>query len=249
MDGDIARHRREEGAPAILSRSPGSRWRVPGVDRGAAFVTQASGQEGATDSARGKACGKSVVGGVSKRAFDLIASACAIAFLSPVLLAVAIAIRATSPGPALFWSERVGLNGARFMMPKFRTMRLDAPVIARELMVDPAGHVTGLGRFLRKTSLDELPQFIPVLAGKMSLIGPRPLLPCDPGAMAREERPFSLRARPGISGLAQIRGRNMLTPQKKARYDEAYARNWSWRLDIKIIVQTIAYVILRKDIL
>jgi O-antigen biosynthesis protein WbqP len=241
MDGDVASHRDTQSAPVMLSRSASAPGARSTIEKGKTDVTGGGvGQAG---------CERKIVGGPSKRAFDLAVSAAALVFLSPALIVIALSIRATSPGPALFWSQRVGLRGERFMMPKFRTMRSDAPLMARELMADPAGQVTGVGRFLRKTSLDELPQFIPVFLGRMSLIGPRPLLPCDPGALARLDRPCALRARPGISGLAQIRGRNMLTPEKKARYDEAYARNWSWRLDIKIIWQTIAYVILRKDIL
>lgn len=189
------------------------------------------------------------VGGVWKRAFDVAGSAGALVFLSPLLLVLAVLVRVTSPGPSLFWSQRIGRGAEVFAMPKFRTMRIDAPVQARESIENADVLLTPIGAFLRTSSLDELPQLYCVLVGQMSLVGPRPLLVNDPAAHARLTRPSALVPRPGVTGLAQVRGRNRLSAQRKVRYDALYGARWSWRLDARILADTVKYVVLRKDVL
>lgn len=188
-------------------------------------------------------------GGLVKRGLDVTISLLLLLFLAPLLLIAAGMVRFTSSGPVLFWSERIGLGGRTFRMPKFRTMRIDAPVRPREQFADGDSYLTPVGNFLRRTSLDELPQLFSVLAGDMSLIGPRPLLPTDPGVLARAALGLPLQARPGVTGLAQIRGRNMLSSRHKARYDALYARRWSLGFDVWILAVTVGAVLMRKNII
>jgi O-antigen biosynthesis protein WbqP len=167
-----------------------------------------------------------------------LASAALVA-LAPLLLVLWALVRLTSPGPGLHWSERVGANGRTFMMPKLRTMAKDSPQVAREQLIGGAELTTPLGKHLRRLSLDELPQLYSVVRGDMSLIGPRPLMPSDPGAAARWRFAASLRVRPGMSGLAQVKGRNLVTPRRKARYDAFYARRATLRMDAWLIGVTL----------
>lgn len=189
-----------------------------------------------------------IPGGPGKRAFDILCSAALIVCLAPILLAVALAVRLTSPGPVLFWSDRVGRGGAIFSMPKFRTMTVETPLVPREAAVKGMCTLTPVGGFLRRSSLDELPQLFCVLAGKMSLIGPRPLLAADPAMARRMDRPVALGAKPGITGLAQVRGRNLVGPGRKSRLDAFYAARWSWALESRIIRDTIVYVLTGKGV-
>lgn len=188
-------------------------------------------------------------GGPLKRAFDIIASATALVSLFPLLVVVSILVAATNKGPVLFWSWRIGYLGKSFYMPKFRTMYVSAPVKSRECLGDARDLYTPIGKFLRLTSIDELPQFWSILKGDMSLIGPRPLLMNDPAAAQRMMRPLSMQSRPGITGLAQINGRNHLTARKKVSYDVAYTRLWSWQMDAKITYGTIRYILTGHGIL
>ena len=189
-----------------------------------------------------------VPGGPGKRVFDILCSAALIVGLAPVLVAVALAVRLTSLGPVLFWSDRVGRGGTVFSMPKFRTMTVETPLVPREAAVKGVCTLTPVGGFLRRSSLDELPQLFCVLAGKMSLIGPRPLLAADPAMARRMDRPVALGAKPGITGLAQVRGRNLVGPGRKSRLDAFYAANWSWALEGRIIRDTIIYVLTGKGV-
>lgn len=189
------------------------------------------------------------VGGWAKRAFDLFFAACLSIVLAPALCVIAALVRLTSKGPVLFWTDRIGLDGVVFSMPKFRTMSVEAPLQARESLENVQAFLTPVGGFLRRSSLDELPQVFCVLTGGMSLVGPRPLLPTDRAAKLRLQRPNALRARPGITGLAQLRGRNFLSGERKVRYDEAYARLWSFGLDIRLLFDTILYVMRRRDVM
>ena len=188
-------------------------------------------------------------GGVLKRAMDMIVAATALIVLFPLLVIVSILVAATSKGPVLFWSRRLGYLGKPFLMPKFRTLHISAPVKSRECLGDAEVHYTPVGKLLRRSSMDELPQFWSILIGNMSLIGPRPLLLNDPAAAQRLKRPLSTRSRPGITGLAQINGRNHLTPRKKVSYDVAYTRLWSWQMEARIIYGTIRYVLTGQGIL
>ncbi|PIQ40337.1 MAG: hypothetical protein COW58_06495 [Thalassolituus sp. CG17_big_fil_post_rev_8_21_14_2_50_53_8] len=153
-------------------------------------------------------------GGAAKRALDILVSATALIALFPLMVIISILIAATSKGPVLFWSWRIGHLGKPFHMPKFRTMHVSAPVKSRETLGDACALYTPVGKFLRRSSMDELPQLWSILIGDMSLIGPRPLLMNDPAAHKRLQKPLALQSRPGITGLAQINGRNHLTPHK-----------------------------------
>ncbi|KPP83011.1 MAG: O-antigen biosynthesis protein WbqP [Oceanicaulis sp. HLUCCA04] len=188
-------------------------------------------------------------GGMGKRLFDLVMAGSALVFMLPLLLAAALLVRLTSRGPILFWSARDNGNGGTFAMPKFRTMRAGSPLQPREQFANAHSSMTPPGQFLRRTSLDELPQLIPVLTGKMSLIGPRPLLPSDPTIFERRLLANGKLSRPCLTGLAQISGRNSLTPRRKARYDQFYTDHWSWRLDMWILWRTVKVVISRAGVL
>ena len=161
-----------------------------------------------------------------------------IVLLSPVMAVVAILVKLTSQGPILFWSSRVGRNGMMFRMPKFRTMTTCSKIMAREIASNEDCKMTPIGRFLRRSSLDELPQLWSILKGDMSFIGPRPLLPCDTVSILRTQYREITSIRPGLTGLAQVNGRNFVTPRNKARYDAFYARRACGILDAKIILAT-----------
>lgn len=178
-----------------------------------------------------------------KRLFDVVVSGCAILFLLLPLLLIALLIRVESTGPALYWSKRVGRRGVVFLMPKFRSMRTDAPVVATHLLEDPDRYLTRLGRPLRRTSLDELPQLYSVLVGDMSLVGPRPALfnQIDLVELRRENGVDRLR--PGITGWAQINGRDELPVSDKVAFDLEYLRRQSFAFDLKILFQTVLRVI------
>lgn len=184
-----------------------------------------------------------------KRLFDVVVAAALLIALAPLLLLTWVAVRATSKGPGLFWSERVGFRGRSFAMPKFRTMRQGAPVAAREKLASAEEEITPLGRLLRRFSIDETPQLLCVLRGDMSLIGPRPLLASDPAQHARGRFPDVMKVRPGLSGLAQVRGRNHVSPRRKARLDAFYARRRSWKMDLAILVGTAAVVLTGRGVM
>lgn len=180
-----------------------------------------------------------------KRMIDIIAAAVLLLALAPLIGYFWTLVRMTSAGPGLHWSKRVGRNGRTFWMPKLRTMTEDAPLVAREALTAANDVTTPLGRFLRKNSLDELPQLWSILVGEMSFIGPRPLLPNDPGSAARRQFPQSLAVRPGLSGLAQINGRNHVPPRRKARYDAFYAERLDLGMDLYVLKHT-ALILFRR---
>lgn len=173
-----------------------------------------------------------------KRAFDIAAALAGLIVLSPVLLALALAVRLDSPGPALHWSRRVGRHNRIFRMPKFRTMRTDAPDVATHLLADPERWITPLGRFLRRTSLDELPQLWSVLTGEMSLVGPRPALFNQDDLVALRTEAGVERLRPGVTGWAQINGRDELPIPEKVRLDREYMERMSLAFDLRILLGT-----------
>ncbi len=183
-----------------------------------------------------------------KRAFDLAVTVPVFLFLLPLLALTWLAVRLTSRGSAIYWSDRVGKGGKVFKMPKFRTMLVDAPVMPREELDPQHNHDTIIGTFLRRSSIDELPQLWSILKGEMSLIGPRPLLPVDPGVAARRLFPKSLTVAPGLSGLAQIKGRNTVAPRRKARLDSFYAKNANLVMDLKLALTTLGIVVRRAGI-
>ncbi len=188
---------------------------------------------------------------------DLIVSSLGLLFLSPFLVLVALAIRMDTPGPILYRQPRLGRGGKIFEMLKFRTMLIDADILLREnLLTDPAmkaeyaefqkikhdPRVTRVGRFLRRFSIDELPQFWNVLAGTMSLVGPRPLL-LDQDKLYTAVMAEYIRVAPGITGLWQISGRNLTSFQTRIEFDRAYFHNWSLDLDISILARTVGAVL------
>ena len=186
------------------------------------------------------ASGRTPAGLALKRALDIWCGFAGLVLLLLPLLAIGLAVRLESPGPALHWSRRVGRGNRIFRMPKFRTMRTGAPDVATHLLQDPAAWVTPLGRVLRRTSLDELPQLWSVLVGDMSLVGPRPALFNQDDLVALRTEAGVDALRPGVTGWAQINGRDELPIPEKVRLDREYAERMSVVLDLKIIAATAA---------
>lgn len=183
-----------------------------------------------------------------KRLFDLILSFCLVLVLLVPILVIAGLIRLTSKGPAFYWSDRVGVDNIIFKMPKFRTMRIDTPAVATHLLSNPDVYLTPIGSFLRKTSLDELPQLWSVLKGDMSFVGPRPALFNQDDLIAlRTEREVH-QLIPGITGWAQINGRDDIPIPKKVEFDEYYLKNQSFLFDMKILWMTFLKVIKREGV-
>jgi len=172
-----------------------------------------------------------------KRAFDLVVAAVMLAVSSPVLLVAMLAIRTSSPGPALFSQTRVGQGGAPFVCHKLRTMHQGTPSLPTHEA--PVRSVTAVGKALRRTKIDELPQLWNVLKGEMSLVGPRPCLPTQTELVERRQALGVLSALPGITGLAQIRGIDMSDPKLCAETDAEYLRTASIGLDLSILLGTI----------
>lgn len=181
-----------------------------------------------------------------RRVCDVAFAGAGLLILSPLLALIAIAIKATSPGPVLFWSDRVGRNNQPFSMPKFRTMRVGAPVVASHLLSDPESVITAVGRWLRRWSLDELPQLYSVLIGDLTLIGPRPALYNQVDLIDLRTRSRVYLLRPGVTGWAQVNGRDRLSVEQKASLDEEYMQRRTVWLDLQILWRTIVTV-LRRD--
>lgn len=184
-----------------------------------------------------------------KRLFDITASSVGLILLSPFLVILICIIKLTSPGPVLFKQKRIGRDRSYFMMLKFRTMRTDAPKdTPTHLLQNPYAHITPIGRFLRRKGLDELPQLINILRGDMSVVGPRPALWNQYDLIVARDRLGANSIRPGLTGLAQIRGRDELPIRIKAAYDGEYARKISFVLDCKIIYGTVFYAARSKGV-
>lgn len=196
--------------------------------------------------------------GAVKRSMDIILSFCALIFLLPVFIVVALLVKLTSKGPVFFMNSRVGLDGETFLMYKFRSMYMDSENLLRarletcakskaswdvyqKLENDP--RLTRIGRLIRKTSLDELPQFLNVLFGTMSIVGPRPILSDQIGIYGQTAFEDYIRARPGITGLWQVNGRNNMSFQKRVRLDQLYSKKWSLTLDLKILLKTVPSIL------
>jgi O-antigen biosynthesis protein WbqP len=183
-----------------------------------------------------------------KRTFDICIGCMAALILFVPALLVAIAVCLTSKGPALYWSDRVGRNNVIFRMPKFRTMRMGTPAVATHLLADPSSHLTPIGSFLRKSSLDELPQLWSILTGKMSFVGPRP-------ALFNQQDLITLRTElgvhilvPGLTGWAQVNGRDELLIPEKVKLDVVYLNQQSLWFDIRILWQTFVKVLGRDGV-
>ena len=181
-----------------------------------------------------------------KRFFDLVfAFMVGICLLLPVLL-VAIAVRLTSKGPILYWSDRVGRNNVIFKMPKFRSMKIGTPAVATHLLSNPDHYLTPIGSFLRKSSLDELPQLWSIIRGDMSFVGPRPALFNQQDLIELRTIGGVHKLLPGLTGWAQINGRDELPIPQKVALDVEYLRNKNFWLDVKIIFFT-GVKVLRRD--
>ena len=181
-----------------------------------------------------------------KRGMDLALGGMLLILSSPLLALCWAAVRLTSPGPALHWSRRVGKNNRIFTMPKFRTMRVNAPQLATHLLQEPERYLTPVGALLRRTSLDELPQLASVWRGDLSLVGPRPALFNQNDLVTLRTRHGVHRLVPGITGWAQINGRDEIEIPLKVRYDSEYMEAQSLSLDLKIIALTL-WRVLKAD--
>lgn len=170
-----------------------------------------------------------------KRLIDLAVALVAAVFLALPILIVAFAVRLTSPGPALYWSDRVGRDNRIFKMPKFRSMRIDTPAVATHLLLNPDQWLTPIGSFLRKSSLDELPQLWSILKGDMSFVGPRPALFNQDDLIALRTEKGVHELVPGLTGWAQVNGRDELPIPQKVALDAEYLERRSLLFDIKIL--------------
>jgi O-antigen biosynthesis protein WbqP len=180
-----------------------------------------------------------------KRFFDLIAGAVLLIFLAILQLLIMIAIRLTSKGPAIYWSDRVGKNNKIFKMPKFRSMLTDTPAVATHLLDNPDAYLSPIGRFLRRSSIDELPQLFSVLKGDMSFVGPRPALYNQEDLIALRTEKGVNKLLPGITGWAQVNGRDELSIPDKVALDVEYLKRKSFWFDIKILWMTFLKVVKR----
>ena len=178
-----------------------------------------------------------------KRATDIVVSMAALLLLAAPLVLLAALVRLTSPGPAIHWSRRVGRRNVLFDMPKYRTMRVDAPQVATHLMNDPERWLTPVGGFLRRSSLDELPQLWSVLIGDMSLVGPRPALFNQDDLVALRTAAGVDALRPGLTGWAQVNGRDELPIPHKVALDADYLARRSFAFDGRVLAMTVAKVL------
>ena len=183
-----------------------------------------------------------------KRLFDLILAVCAAVVLILPLGLVGLLVRLTSKGPVLYWSDRVGRNNLIFRMPKFRSMRVGTPAVATHLLADPAAHLTPIGSFLRKSSLDELPQLWSILKGDMSFVGPRPALFNQDDLIALRTRYGVHELVPGLTGWAQINGRDELPIPEKVKLDAEYLHRRSLGFDVRILWGTLIKILARDGV-
>jgi O-antigen biosynthesis protein WbqP len=183
-----------------------------------------------------------------KRLFDLLLVVCAAVVLMPPIVLIALLVKFTSRGPILYWSDRVGYNNQIFKMPKFRTMQMGTPTVATHLLADPAKHLTPIGGFLRKSSLDELPQLWSILKGDMSFVGPRSALFNQDDLIALRTQKGIHMLTPGLTGWAQINGRDELPIPVKVEFDEYYLQNRSFMFDMRIIFKTLVKVLKHEGV-
>jgi len=183
-----------------------------------------------------------------KRLFDVVISGVALLVLALPLLLLALLVRATSPGPAVYWSQRFGRGNRLFPMPKFRSMRIDTPQVATHLLEIPDQWRTPIGGLIRRTSLDELPQLWSVLVGHMSLVGPRPALFNQHDLIAARTEAGVEILRPGVTGWAQINGRDEISIDQKVAFDAEYLRRQSFLFDLQILLRTAIPVLLGRGV-
>lgn len=183
-----------------------------------------------------------------KRVFDIVVSFILLLLFSPIILILFLWVKLSSKGPAIHWSKRVGINSTFFMMPKFRSMYIDTPDVATHLLQDSKNYITPAGRILRKTSLDELPQLWSILVGDMSFVGPRPALHNQNDLMALRCEKGVEKLKPGLTGWAQINGRDEISIPEKVALDYYYLEHQSFLFDIKILFYTFFGVLFSKGI-
>ena len=183
-----------------------------------------------------------------KRIFDVLVALGLMLILAPLFLFVALGVKLTTAGPVFFRTRRVGKNSRLFTMYKFRTMRIDTPQVATHLLKEPDQFLTPIGKLLRRTSLDELPQLINVVRGEMSLVGPRPALFNQDDLIALRTAGGVDALIPGITGWAQVNGRDELPIPEKVKLDEWYLKNRSFWLDLKILGMTVIKVIRKEGV-
>jgi O-antigen biosynthesis protein WbqP len=183
-----------------------------------------------------------------KRLFDIVLASIALAPVLALSLVVALAIKLTSKGPVLYWSDRIGRNNQVFRMPKFRSMRVETPAVATHLLNNPENYLTPIGGLLRKSSLDELPQLLSILNGNMSFVGPRPALFNQNDLIALRTQYGVEKLTPGLTGWAQINGRDELPIPAKVALDVEYLQQRSFWFDIKILLMTFLKVIRRDNV-
>jgi O-antigen biosynthesis protein WbqP len=184
----------------------------------------------------------------AKRMLDIALALLALIPSLPLGAVIALLIKRSSPGPVLYWSRRVGKDNCLFDMAKFRTMRIDTPAVATHLLSDPAVHVTPVGRFLRRTSLDELPQLLNILTGEMSFVGPRPALFNQDDLITLRTRSGIHRLKPGLTGWSQVNGRDELSIPEKVRYERYYLEKRSLAFDARIMFLTFLAVIRKEGV-
>lgn len=185
---------------------------------------------------------------IIKRFLDFSISLVSIIILSPLMVLVAILVKLTSKGPVLFRQRRVGKDNKEFWILKYRSMRTDTPNVATHLLNDPNKFITPIGRFLRKTSLDELPQLINILKGEMAIVGPRPALFNQEDLNEARTKLGVHKILPGLTGWAQINGRDELSTEEKVKFDKEYLDNQSLLFDIKIVVLTVIKVLKNEGV-
>jgi O-antigen biosynthesis protein WbqP len=183
-----------------------------------------------------------------KRAFDVGLAVVLLAVLGVLLMLTALLVKLTSPGPALYWSDRVGKDNAIFRMPKFRTMRVGTPAVATHLLENAGAYLTPIGSFLRRTSLDELPQLFSILAGHMSFVGPRPALYNQSDLVALRTEAGVHRLVPGLTGWAQVNGRDELSIPAKVDLDIEYLKRRSFAVDLYVLWLTVVKVARREGV-
>ena len=183
-----------------------------------------------------------------KRCFDVILASVLLVLLAPLLACIGVLVRVTSPGPMLYWSDRVGQGNRVFSMPKFRSMQVDTPAVATHLLKQPTRYLTPIGSYLRRSSLDELPQLWCVLVGDMSFVGPRPALFNQDDLIALRTHYGVHELLPGLTGWAQVNGRDELPITEKVRLDFEYLQKISFRFDVIILWRTLKSVAHGKGI-
>jgi O-antigen biosynthesis protein WbqP len=184
----------------------------------------------------------------SKRIFDLVSALLLACLLALPIALVALAVRLTSHGPALYWSDRVGRHNTLFKMPKFRSMRVGTPAVATHLLADPASYLTPIGSFLRKSSLDELPQLWNILQGDMSFVGPRPALFNQADLIQLRTAQGVHTLMPGLTGWAQVNGRDEIPIPQKVALDREYLERQSFGFDLRILLLTAVKVLNRANV-